>query len=875
VGVAVDVLGNVYIADYATSKVYKETLSGGTYEQSTIGSALNHPTGVAADGSGNVYIAGYNSGQAYKETFSGGTYSQSTLGTGMVDPSGIAVDNRGNVYIADVVMGTVVEEPWTGSGYGAQLTLASGQNGPYSVAVDGNGNVLVANSGSSKILDLTASAGNFGAVNVGSASSSAIVLTFILDTSGTIQSPVALTQGTAGLDFAVTGSSCTAGAYVAPHTCTVNVTFTPKSAGSRTGAAVLKNSSGNVIATGYVYGTGIGPQVNFLPGTQKIVADSSTGLSDPEWVAVDASGNVYIADAVNNRVLKETLSGGSYTQSVISSDLAYPHGVAVDGAGNVYIADTNHGRVVEVPWTGAGYGTEITLPTSAVAGAGLAVDGSGNIYIADLWQNQVLKESPSSGSYTESVVATGLSNPNGLAVDGNGNVYIANYGTNQVLEVQWTGSGYGAQTAVLGNLTYLQGLAVDGSGNLYIADWDGNGTVYKETPSGGGFTQSTITSFPNVFMSRGVAVDGSGNVYLTSDAGAQVLEMDLADAPSINFATTNVGASSNDSPQTVTVGNIGNAPLTFTALNYPTDFTGTSDCSTSTQLTAGTGCSLAISFNPLSAANLNESVQLKDNSLNVASTQNIVVSGIGTTPPPPPQTVPTIVWAPPSKINYGSDLSTVLNAAATDGGGNTISGSFAYTATPAGGSASAVNATTILAAGSYLLIASFTPNDQITYASATASAPLTVNPSFAAVNIGSPSPMAMTVTFVIPSGLPGSGMLASPLVFTQGATGLDFTDATTGSCIAGMNYSSGITCTVNVTFTPKYAGMRYGAVVLKDSLGTILATNYITGAGTGPQVNFQPASQIKLGGGFGNPFGAAVDGSGNLIIADPSNSAVK
>jgi len=874
VGVAVDVSGNVYIADYATSKIYKETLTGGTYVQSTIGSGFFHPTGVAVDGVGNVYIAGYNSGQAYKETLSGGTYSQSTIGSGMVDPTGIAVDGSHNVYITDVVLGTVVEEPWTGSGYGAQITLASSQSGPYGIAVDRNGNILIAN-GNSKVVDLSSSAGNFGAVNVGSASSSAIVLTFLLDTSGTIQDPLALTQGAAGLDFAVTGGSCVAGTYVAPHTCTVNVTFTPKFAGSRNGAVVLKNSSGNVIATGYIYGSGIGPQVNFLPGTQKIVADSSSsfGLSDPEWAAVDASGNVYITDAVNNRVVKETLSGGSYTQSVISSDLAYPHGVAVDGAGNVFIADTNHGRVVEVPWTGSAYGTEITLPTSPISGTGLAVDGSGNVYIADLWQSQVFKESPASGSYTESVVTTGLSNPNGLGVDGNGNVYIANYGTNQVLEVPWTSSGYGAQTAIVSNLNYLQGLAVDGSGNLYVADWDSDGTVYKETLTGGSFTQSTIVSFPAVFMPRAMAVDGSGNVYWNN--GVQVVKLDAADAPSLSFATTNVGGSSNDSPQTVTVGNIGNALLTFTALNYPTDFTGTGDCSATTQLAAGADCSLAISFNPLSADNLNEAVQLADNSLNVVSTQNILLSGIGTTPPPPPQTVPTIVWTLTSNVNYGSDLSTVLNALATDGGGNPVAGTFSYTATPAGGSAVPVTSATILAPGSYLLSASFTPNDQITYTSATASAPLTVNPRFLPVNIGSPSPTAMTATFVIPSGLPGSGTLGSPLVLTQGATGLDFTDATTGSCASGMSYSSGITCTVNVTFTPKYAGMRYGAVVLADSLGTILATNYISGTGLGPQVNFLPATQIKLGGGFGNPFGAAVDGNGNLIVADPSNGAVK
>ena len=65
-------------------------------------------------------------------------------------------------------------------------------------------------------------------------------------------------------------------------------------------------------------------------------------------VAVDGNGNVYIADTVNNSVLKETLSGGSYTQSFIVSGLNSIQGVAVDGGGNVYITDSNSSRMLKV-----------------------------------------------------------------------------------------------------------------------------------------------------------------------------------------------------------------------------------------------------------------------------------------------------------------------------------------------------------------------------------------------------------------------------------------------------------------------------------------------------------------------------------------------
>jgi hypothetical protein len=101
-----------------------------------------------------------------------------------------------------------------------------------------------------------------------------------------------LTQGAAGLDFADAGTgTCKANtAYIYGSICTVNVIFTPKFAGTRHGAAVLNDGNGNVIAAGYVQGTGVGPQVNFLPGAQSTIPAS--GLSYTGQVAVDGSGSL-------------------------------------------------------------------------------------------------------------------------------------------------------------------------------------------------------------------------------------------------------------------------------------------------------------------------------------------------------------------------------------------------------------------------------------------------------------------------------------------------------------------------------------------------------------------------------------------------------
>jgi hypothetical protein len=199
-----------------------------------------------------------------------------------------------------------------------------------------------------------AQAANFGTVNVGRSSPAPISITLAFDTAETLGSIAVVTQGATGLDYTnAGGGSCALGtAYAAGATCTVNVSFTPKFAGTRYGAAELLDGSGNVLETGYVQGTGVGPQVTFQPGTQSVVANyPNNGLNEPSGVAVDGSGNVYIADQDNDEVLKETLSAGGYTQSVIANyadnGLGSPEGVAVDGSGNLYVADINTYQVLK------------------------------------------------------------------------------------------------------------------------------------------------------------------------------------------------------------------------------------------------------------------------------------------------------------------------------------------------------------------------------------------------------------------------------------------------------------------------------------------------------------------------------------------------
>ena len=405
-------------------------------------------------------------------------------------------------------------------------------------------------------------------------------------------------------------------------------------------------------------GTGVGPQVNFLPGTQSTVAG---GLKSPGGVAVDAKGNVYIANTNSSSVLKEAFSAGSYAQSSLGTELSAPAGVAVDGAGNIYIADYT-GDAIYKETLAAGSYTQSTVPTGSLSGpSGVAADGSGNVYIVDSGNDRVLKETLTDGSYSESVVASstagGLEEPSGVAVDGGGNVYITDDGLNEVLKETLSGSSYTQSVFSSSDLSSPKGIAVDGTGSVYFVD-SGNHRVWKKTPSAGSYIRSTVPT-TGLVAPVGVAVDGYGNVYISDQGTSQVLKVDFYDPPSLTYAATNVGTVS--SPQTVTLENVGSAALTFPVWKtqnpyiYP-GFTLNSTVASACPLVissapvigtlaAGADCLLPVSFAPIAPGSISSWLVVADNNLNVAdNSQTIPLSGIATS---------TTVSLSATKLSYG------------------------------------------------------------------------------------------------------------------------------------------------------------------------------------------------------------------------------
>ncbi|MDE3093981.1 MAG: fibronectin type III domain-containing protein [Acidobacteriota bacterium] len=297
---------------------------------------------------------------------------------------------------------------------------------------------------------------------------------------------------------------------------------------------VAVSSSGDV----FVADTGNNRVIKITPAGS--LSTVGTGFSSPQGVALDSSGDVFVANTGNNQVVKITPAGA---QSTVGSGFASPQGVAVDSSGDVFVANTGNNQVVKITPAGARstVGSGLSRPT------GVALDSSGDVVVADTGNNQVVKVTPAGA---QSVLDTHFASPAGVAVDSSGDVFVANTGNNQVVKITPTG----AQSTMGSGFASPQGVAVDSSGDVFVAD-TGNNQVVKITPSG---TQSTVGS--GFAGPTGVAVDSSGDVFVANTGNNQVVKITPAGS------RTTLGAHLS-SPHGVAVDAAGNVYVSSTGTN--------------------------------------------------------------------------------------------------------------------------------------------------------------------------------------------------------------------------------------------------------------------------------------------------------------------
>lgn len=300
----------------------------------------------------------------------------------------------------------------------------------------------------------------------------------------------------------------------------------------------------------------------------------------PEQMATDSSGDLYFVDSESNEVDKISASGslsmvagdgtsGAATPGPASaSHLFFPNGVAVDAEGDVYIADTDNNEVEKVtpggilsivagtgipggPTPGPATSSELWGPIA------VAVDSSGNLYIDDYENNLIEKVTPggtlsvfagngSTGAPTPGpAISSGLDGPEGVAVDAAGNVYVSDTFADQILKVMPGGNlsiiaGTGSSghptpgPATSSDLADPRDIYADSAGDIYIADSDNN-EIEKVTSSGtlsivaGTGTNGPPTAGPatasDLRFPWGVAVDTSGDVFIADAGNARIEEV--------------------------------------------------------------------------------------------------------------------------------------------------------------------------------------------------------------------------------------------------------------------------------------------------------------------------------------------------------------
>jgi sugar lactone lactonase YvrE len=566
-----------------------------------VGSLPTQATSLAVNYAGDVY---YSDGKYIWVVYSGTTtpvkFDDLTGGTSG-GATGIGFDRAGNLYANANQQGS----PYADGDFeypviNGKITASSkflldtqyGYTGP---TVDSHGNVWTANYG--QVFEYQLFNGNLPATAVGT-TSAALKFTVLFNQSGTIASVKAYQGGAAATEFAVTADGCSGNSNGSRGTCNFSVTFTPSAVGVRKGAVVLKDTNGVAVTT-FVSGIGTGGAVTVDPGTPVAIG---SGLTAPSGIAVDALGDVFVADAAAKTVSE--FIGGTGTAVLIGSGYKSPTGVALDPTGNLFVVDNGAGAIFEVPYSGGAYSTAapIAVLTGLKSPTDIVITGIGDAYISVTGSNEVLQYPNATRAQTSDVAAvlgSGLSGPTGIAVDLNGNLFIADTGNNRVVEY----SAASGQTTVGSGFNAPTGVTVDASGSVLVAD-QGNGRIVRIPNEAGALngTAQVAISQP-VVNPYAVRLDGTGNLYVT-DNQLGVAEQLQRTAGTLNFGIENVLTAS--APQGIVLSSTGTSSLTlgsplFAAINPSTGFalstSGTTGCASGT-LAAGYDCTLSATFDP-------------------------------------------------------------------------------------------------------------------------------------------------------------------------------------------------------------------------------------------------------------------------------------
>ena len=556
IGAGLDASGNIYVlpshsAQVSSSDIYVLN-SAGTITKHLVVPILLPASHPAIDAAGNIYIAdGTNGARIWKTVLATGVTTV-VAGTGVEGfsgdggpassaqlnaPSAVALDAAGNLYIADTsnnrirkidaksgVISTIAGTGGFGGSGDTGPAVAAQLNQPGGVALDAAGNVYIADSGNNTIRRIDAG--------------TAVITTIAGDGVGLYggdNGPAAAAEINNPQHVAVDGAG---NVYVLDFG----------------NARVRKIAAATGIIT-TVAGNGT---VGFR-GDGGLATNAF--LNSPNDMAVDAAGNIFLADTDSNRIRKVTASSGNIATIAGNGSVSYggdggpatgaqlnfPGQTTLDSAGNIYVVDNNNYRVRRIAATTGvmtnfagtgvqGFGGDGGPATSARLDelGGIVADAAGNIYIADRGNSLIRK-------VTAGVISTFAGaggefvGPSDVGVDGAGNLYVADAGNQRVVKVD---SKTAAISALVTNVS-VYGLAVDTAGNVYFSDifsnrvrrvaaGSGTATVVAGNGVEGFSGDGGLATAAQLSQPTGVAVDAAGNLYIADNDNNRVRRVDAA-----------------------------------------------------------------------------------------------------------------------------------------------------------------------------------------------------------------------------------------------------------------------------------------------------------------------------------------------------------
>jgi len=607
-GLTVDSQANVYVADRYNGAIRKLAPSGAV---TTVAGSFNSPAGVAVDAGGSLYVVELGNADIQEispggsvRLLAGPTPPQGgyTDGVGQYagfdNPFGITLDASGYVYVSDPRDSTIRRlDP------ARNVTTLGGSPPAYPRLVDGVGSGALFHAPLGLTMD------HLGNLYVADSDNGAIRL----GTLGAPTGPPQITSQPVSQTGQATYTTITFGVGVygaAPFTYQwyFNGTPIPGATGSNyilspvqlanagTYSVTVANANGSVTSASatlsvnpaYTWSTVIG------------------GLS-PKAVAPDGGGNLYIADGGN--VIWKLAAGGGGVPVAFAGLLYHagsadgtganarfndPEGLAVDPAGNVYVADAGNNTIRMITPAGA------VTTLAGLAGSPGSADGTStarfnyplgltavtqnnqvNVYVAD-FNNGTVRQVAPGGAVT--TVAGGFNNPAGVAVDAAGNIYLAELGNDDIREISPGGSvsllagatpaaeGYADGVGQYAGFDNPLGLAMDAAQNLYVSD-PRDGTIRLLTPArvvttiGGeiytGAWQDGTGSAAGYRGPRGLSLDRQGNVYVADSGNGAVRIGTLSPAPTIVIQPTNQWVALAGDNLSFTVVAAGLAPLSY------------------------------------------------------------------------------------------------------------------------------------------------------------------------------------------------------------------------------------------------------------------------------------------------------------------------